>query len=107
MAAFAPMPRASEMIATAVTNGVLNSVRKASLRLAMVSWSEALAWTNDARLSFACPACVRVTAGMRARFQRQHACAGRTANTDSADFSGYTDDPEGPPRRAHARPGTW
>src|SRR5262245_4708733 len=33
MPAVAPMPRASETIATVVTNGVLKSVRKANLRL--------------------------------------------------------------------------
>ena len=33
MAAFAPMPSASERTATAVTNGVLKSVRKASLQI--------------------------------------------------------------------------
>src|SRR5215472_4602810 len=33
MPAVAPMPRASETMATAVTNGVLKSVRKANLRL--------------------------------------------------------------------------
>src|SRR5512146_1326405 len=35
MAALAPIPSASERIATTVTNGVLNSVRKASLRFRM------------------------------------------------------------------------
>src|SRR5512143_2321956 len=35
MAALAPIPSASERIATTVTNGVLNSIRKASLRLRM------------------------------------------------------------------------
>jgi len=36
IAAFAPMPRASDTIATIVTNGVLNSVRSASLTFIMV-----------------------------------------------------------------------
>src|SRR5262245_41940705 len=36
MAAFAPMPSASEMMATSVTNGVLNSVRSANLRLGII-----------------------------------------------------------------------
>src|SRR6185295_5068783 len=36
MAAFAPIPSASETIATKVTNGVLNSVRSANLRLGIV-----------------------------------------------------------------------
>src|SRR5690242_1450441 len=39
MAAFAPMPSASERTATTVTNGVLKRVRKASLRLRMVDWT--------------------------------------------------------------------
>ena len=53
MAAFAPMPSASESTATVVTNGVLKSVRKASLRLAMMSWNETMAWTNGRRRTFA------------------------------------------------------
>src|SRR5437660_1441567 len=35
MAAFAPIPSASDRIATTVTNGVLNSARSESLRLRM------------------------------------------------------------------------
>src|ERR1043165_4729973 len=39
IAAFAPIPSASDSTATAVTNGVLKSVRSATLRLAMtVGW---------------------------------------------------------------------
>ena len=36
IAAFAPMPSASDTIATIVTNGVLNSVRSANLRLGIM-----------------------------------------------------------------------
>jgi hypothetical protein len=36
MAAFAPMPSASEMIATVVTKGALKRVRRASLRFMSV-----------------------------------------------------------------------
>ena len=36
IAALAPMPSASDRIATDVTNGVLNSLRKASFRLVMI-----------------------------------------------------------------------
>ena len=40
MAALAPMPRASETIATTVTNGVRNSVRNASRMLRMTEFDE-------------------------------------------------------------------
>jgi hypothetical protein len=36
MAAFAPMPSASDTMATIVTKGVLTSVRRASFRLSMM-----------------------------------------------------------------------
>ena len=36
MAAFAPMPSASDTIATIVTKGVLNSVRSANFRLGIM-----------------------------------------------------------------------
>jgi hypothetical protein len=36
IAAFAPMPSASDTMATIVTNGVLNSVRSANLRLSIM-----------------------------------------------------------------------
>src|SRR5262249_5026053 len=55
-----PMPSASDRTATIVTNGVLNSVRKASLRFCIAA--------KKARKGVTCrtaPACPRVSAGFR------------------------------------------
>src|SRR5215210_3090989 len=48
IAALAPIPNASERTATAVTNGVLNSVRSASLKLPMNRLKEAYLGQNRA-----------------------------------------------------------
>src|SRR6185503_6727995 len=50
IAAFAPMPRPSETMATVVTNGVLNSVRRASFRLNMMEVGRASAPVGCVRL---------------------------------------------------------
>jgi hypothetical protein len=47
IAAFAPMPSASEMTATAVTNGVLNRVRNASFTFLTESSRAAVATSTN------------------------------------------------------------